>query len=159
MTKINGYRLWYGLCRCCSTLLTGAAKDVGFCSRKCSSHGTTGREGRPLGYCRITDRGYILIKVGIWYPGANSDGWMYEHRLAMQEHMGRLLFPYELVHHKNGNKADNGIGNLELCVKGQHPPGVRINDIFNTVAGRIAKRCHMKKKEAMKIVQEEFAYV
>lgn len=55
-----------------------------------------------------------LVWVGADHPMANGDGYVYEHRLVMSEELGRPLDPREVVHHRNGDPADNRIENLEL---------------------------------------------
>lgn len=63
---------------------------------------------------RYIKDGYVRVRVGRGHPMATPQGWAYEHRLVMAEHLGRWLEPEEHVHHRNGDKQDNRIENLEL---------------------------------------------
>ena len=52
---------------------------------------------------------------------------VYEHRIVMEEHLGRPLYDNENVHHKNGVRSDNRLENLELWITAQ-PYGQHVDD-------------------------------
>jgi hypothetical protein len=61
-----------------------------------------------------TVNGYIRVLV----PGTGS--YQLEHRAIMEEFLGRKLKSTEQVHHKNGDKTDNRLENLEIINIREH---------------------------------------
>ncbi len=72
-----------------------------------------------------TSNGYILVFDGM--------KWILEHRLVMENHLGRELTKKEIIHHKNNIKTDNRIENLELTNQSDHAKDV----VMNTQNGKI----------------------
>ena len=86
------------------------------------------RNGRWTGGRIETPSGYIDICIqpdSPYYQMANTSHHVREHRLIMAKHLGRCLDRWEIVHHINGIKGDNGIENLELIgTQREHLPSI-----------------------------------
>lgn len=77
--------------------------------------------------CRgLADRKERVERNGYWcvrkpeHPRAGIQGYVGEHTLVMEKHIGRLLCPGEVVHHINHDKKDNRLANLELMKESEH---------------------------------------
>lgn len=71
------------------------------------------------GHTKKRGDGYIAVYVPD-HPYANKEGYVMEHRLVMEEHIGRYLQRGEQVHHINGKRDDNRIDNLMLLSAKEH---------------------------------------
>lgn len=135
----NGQALWLCKCDCGSeTIVRGSSlrsKDIIGCG--CSRKETGPLKGSWKGGRRITGNGYIHIRMPEHHR-AYSNGYVPEHILVMEQLLGRPLLSGENIHHKNGNRSDNRLENLELWVTTQ-PSGQRPADLL-TYAREIIDR-------------------
>ncbi len=65
------------------------------------------------GYTCKAPGGYVR-EYNPFHPKGSRRGLVLQHRLVMERSIGRLLNSQEVVHHKNGNRSDNLLDNLEL---------------------------------------------
>lgn len=109
-------------CEHCGVEFTPRQKSsVGrFCSKECRLTAMRGAASANFkGGRHVKDSGYVSVLV---------DGrYVLEHRLVMEQVIGRTLVDGENVHHVNGIKSDNRPENLELWVTSQ-PNGHRVED-------------------------------
>jgi hypothetical protein len=84
------------------------------------------------------NNGYLKIYVP-GHPSADKAGYVYEHRLVMEKHLGRFLLPHERPHHINGIRTDNRIENLQLFPgNGRHM--LEAGHIDRDLSGRFCKK-------------------
>lgn len=123
------------VCKICSTSFyyydTSAHKGK-YCSTKCKSVARVGTKGKPKPKGKdshLYKRGWTIWKNG-YKVLSNKGHRIYEHRYVVEKSIGRKLKPWEHVHHKNKNKLDNRIENLELLRASEHhrKHGIELDD-------------------------------
>lgn len=117
-------------------ILSGRGK---YCSKNCSNKNTLIKKGqrlsidtefkigvKPYSYKgftitipRVNGRKYRLI-YNPNHPYCSKKGYVREHRLVMENFLGRFLLRNEIVHHKDGNTLNNEVSNLEVMNKREH---------------------------------------
>lgn len=119
-----------GVCETCGKVFYSKKKGARFCCRGC----ILWRGGFTL-----RSNGYYWVKKRS-HPKANSQGYVYLHRVVAEKKLGRLLEDWEVVHHKDRNKQNNNPENLEVLSEYDHAR-LHIGDRW------IGRKFHHKDKE------------
>ena len=105
-------------CSRCGLMFRPKDAQSKYCSRAClwSGNGKWQKRRDIVWYNMPGAGGYICGHI--WRSGRRFP--YKSHRFVMEQHIGRLLEPWEQIHHLNGNKTNNRIENLEILNPGIH---------------------------------------
>jgi hypothetical protein len=105
-------------CANCGIKSLRFGKKVKYCTQLCANQ-TIKKFGRDHkrwnngeAHC---SSGYIMVLVS-----RTPRKYIFQHRLIMQEYLGRELLLSEVVHHINHNKSDNRLENLQVLSRSEH---------------------------------------
>lgn len=123
-------------CPVCGRIFRQKRKESRFCSRKCAGIYNIqsvfqanikeipvwdGVEKKDMWtYSQIVDNHGYYYAMCPQHPKALRNGYVYLHRLIVENYLGRLLKDDEVIHHKDLNKKNNSIDNLSVLSPGEH---------------------------------------
>ena len=106
---------------------------------------------------RFVKNGDYAAAVVPDHPNADKHGYVAAHRVIMENYIGRLLEPREEVHHKDENKYNNDIENLEILMKGEHQrihstkyPDGHFVELVCECCGKVFQRKYHQRPEVKK---------
>ena len=123
------------ICPVCGKEFVKKRKEQKFCSTKCSGvyNGNKSRErkkAKPIWdgiekkdmwkIGKIVKNHEYLYARCPEHPFATSTGYVYLHRLIMENYLGRILRKDEIIHHKDLNGYNNKIENLLILSPSEH---------------------------------------
>jgi hypothetical protein len=114
------------VCPICAVDFRPKRKEQVFCSLICrQKNNAKGRLGQRTGlqsknYVQRLSKDGHLRMYAAKHPFAEGRKEMQVHDMVMELHLGRRLLPHEVVHHRDENKTNNAIENLELKTHASH---------------------------------------
>lgn len=114
--------------------------------------------------CRqpIQSSGYTLLFYPR-HPAADARGYVKQHRLVVEESLGRYLSGAERVHHINHDRSDNRLGNLKVVTGREHArahkaitTGDQARELFKQGVKQadIARRLGVSRQRINQVVRE-----
>lgn len=96
--------------------LKRGGKSGWFCSHKCKVSGVN----NPNWADGVAFSDGYLYELKPNHKYCMKSGYVGQHRLVMEKHLGRYLAKEEIIHHRNEDTLDNRIENLELHTQRSH---------------------------------------
>lgn len=112
----EGHKKIYKKCLSCDEEFRVFPRDLRrgkgkFCSQKCANEYNGKEKAIPR---QVRSNGYVYLKT-YDHPNRTAQNLIAEHRVVVENEIGRYLTSKEVVHHIDENTQNNEIGNLYLC--------------------------------------------
>lgn len=137
----NGIPAAWVKCESCGKIAPGSKYNSGkYCSTECAYAERGGEKHFNYKGKSVGANGYVR------YTLPEGGRRVQEHRYVMEKVLGRELYAWEHVHHKNGVRADNRPENLEIWYAKDrtHPTGIKgvdfIKQIYETLSEEDKKK-------------------
>ena len=104
------------ICKGCSDKYVSPYKRVKYCTQLCQNQHNKQfgkNHWRWKGGKANVASGYIMVRE-------STGKYVFQHRLIMEQHLGRKLTNNEVTHHINGIRNDNRLKNLQLMTRKEH---------------------------------------
>lgn len=108
-------------CDYCKTIVSKSRRelekyDKHFCSNDCKHRYFTERNNPMWNGGTSVQKGYVMKRKSV----SDKTRYTREHRIVAARMLGRNLKTNEVVHHKDGNRANNDPSNLEVMTRSEH---------------------------------------
>jgi hypothetical protein len=113
--KFAQRREWRACALCGKEFSVPRSQSKRFCSAKCQGKANSGPNNHKHNAAGrfVAASGYVWIK-------APSGRWRLEHRVVLEQHLGRRLRSSEIVHHRDEDKQNNSLANFEILTRAEH---------------------------------------